>query len=209
MSNERPMEDPDAALVAALRSREATAYASLVKRHENRLLYIARTITKNREDAEDIVQESLLSVFIHLDSFRGDSRFSTWLTRIIVNKAWTIMRGRTWQFVSLDERNQAGDRNIVGELEAHGYTPEELCAQQELTGIVRSLTARVRPTCRRVLELHLEEDLSQSEIAEALQFSVPAVKSQLHRGRMDIRRSITEYLSSGIHHTGRSPIEMC
>jgi RNA polymerase sigma-70 factor (ECF subfamily) len=202
MFNERPMEDPDAALVEALRSREATAFANLVMRYERRLLNMARAITKNREDAEDIVQEALLSVFTHLDSFRGDSRFSAWLTRITINRAWTTMRGRKRQFVSLDEHKGTEDSNSVGEIKAHGYTPEQLCAQQELAGIVRSLAAGVRASSRRVLELRLEGDLSEAEIAQVLQSTVPAVKSRLHRGKLDIRRSITAYLSSG---SQRSP----
>jgi RNA polymerase sigma-70 factor (ECF subfamily) len=88
-----PTEDPDVALVRALRSRTATAFNDLVKRHERRLLSAALRITRNREDAEDVVQGSFLNVFRHLDSFRGDSQFATWLTRITINQALMKIRG--------------------------------------------------------------------------------------------------------------------
>src|SRR5215469_3318159 len=74
--------DPDAALVAALKARTEGAFDDLVKQHGRRLLNVALKITKNREDAEDVVQESFLKVFKKIDGFRGSSKFVTWLTRI-------------------------------------------------------------------------------------------------------------------------------
>src|SRR5712675_2465079 len=77
--------DPDAALVEALKARTPAAFDDLVKRYGRRLLTVAMRITKNREDAEDVAQESFLKVFKKIDSFRGASKFATWLTQIAIN----------------------------------------------------------------------------------------------------------------------------
>jgi hypothetical protein len=105
------------------------------------------------------------------------------------------MRGRTRQFVSLDEHADEDGKGI-GELEDSGYTPEQLCSQRELAGVVRRLAAGVRASSRQVLELHLRGDLSDIEIAQVLKAKLPAVKSRLHRGKQDMRRTIPKYLSS-------------
>ena len=82
----------ETSLVAAARGGDAAAFEQLVARHEQRLRRVAQKITHNREDAEDAVQSSLLRAFVHLRSFRGDSQFSTWLTRIVTNEALMNLR---------------------------------------------------------------------------------------------------------------------
>src|SRR6266403_1007057 len=82
----------DDVLVAAAMKGEATAFAMLVERHERRIFFTALRMTHNREDAEDVVQESLQKAFIHFDSFVGRSSFSTWLTRVAMNEALMLLR---------------------------------------------------------------------------------------------------------------------
>src|SRR5258708_21538103 len=91
--NLRSFADPDAALVEALKARTPAAFDDLVKQYGGRLLTAAMRFTKNREDAEDVVQESFLKVFKKIDSFRGASKFSSWLTRIVFNQALMMIRG--------------------------------------------------------------------------------------------------------------------
>jgi RNA polymerase sigma-70 factor (ECF subfamily) len=197
MLNELGMTDPDAALVDALRAQDASAFEKLVRQHGGRLLHVAQAITKNREDAEDVVQDSLVSVFKHLDSFRGDSRFATWLTRITINQALSIKRGKTPTFVSFDETIDGEERFKIRGIKAAGHTPEQLCSQREFANMLRRLTISVRKSSREALTLQLEQELSEAEIAETLSFSLAAVKSRLHRGKADLRRAITRRLLSG------------
>jgi RNA polymerase sigma-70 factor (ECF subfamily) len=125
----RSLTDPDAVLVEALKANPPAAFDDLVKRYRRRLLTVATRITKNREDAEDVVQESFLKVFKKIDSFRGASKFSSWLTRIVINRALMLIRGNTQNFVSIDEGMEVGDRAKRPEMIASGYTPEQLCAR--------------------------------------------------------------------------------
>jgi len=194
MSNELCAQDPDAVLVDALRAGDAAAFESLVKRHGRRLLHVAQAITKNREDAEDVLQESLICVFKYVHTFRGDSRFATWVTRITVNQALSIKRRKTHKVVSFDESAELEDGTAIREIRAHEDTPEQICSQQEFASILRRLSMGVRPSSRRVVALQMENDLTEAEIAGVLRFSVAAVKSRLHRGRLDLRRRLGTYI---------------
>lgn len=188
--------DPDAALVEALKARTATAFDVLVKRYGRRLLDLAMRITKNREDAEDAVQESFLKVFRNIDGFRAGSKFATWLTRIAINQALMAIRGNTHKFVSIDEGTEVGDRFARSEIAASAYTPEQLCAQRELEGVVLNLATNVRKSSRRVIELHVKHELSQVEISQILSLSLSAVKARLHRGRLDLREAMSRRFRS-------------
>jgi RNA polymerase sigma-70 factor (ECF subfamily) len=184
--NVRSCADPDAALVEALKKRNTTAFDQLLKRYGQRLLKTVTRITKNREDAEDVVQESFLKVFKNIESFRSDSKFSSWLTRIAINQALMLIRGRTRTFVSIDENTAAEGNHSTLEIPVCGYTPEQLCAQREFEDVMLNLK-NVRKSSQRVMELRVKHELSDLEIAQALNLSLPAVKARLYRGRQDLR----------------------
>src|SRR5246127_5686987 len=82
----------DALLVAAAKARDTRAFELLVERHERRIFSMAQRITRNREDAEDVVQQSFQKAFVHLKKFQGSSLFHTWLTRIAINEALMLLR---------------------------------------------------------------------------------------------------------------------
>jgi len=193
--NFRSFADPDAALVEALKARTPAAFDDLVKRHGRRLLTVAMRFTKNREDAEDVVQESFLKVFKKIDSFRGASKFSSWLTQIAINQALMLIRGNTQIFVSIDEGMEVGNRAKRPEIAAGGYTPEQLCAQREFEVVVLNLE-NVRKSSRRVMELRVKHDLSEIEIAQVLNLTLSAVKARLYRGRLDLREAMSRNLRS-------------
>jgi RNA polymerase sigma-70 factor, ECF subfamily len=193
--NLRSFADPDAALVEALKARTPAAFDDLVKRYGRRLLTVAVTITKNREDAEDVVQESFLKVFKNIDRFRADSKFATWLTRIAINQALMLIRGNTQNFVSIDDGMLIVNRAKRPEITAGGYTPEQLCAQREFEVVVLNLE-NVRKSSRRVMELRVKHDLSETEIAQDLNLTLSAVKARLYRGRLDLREAMSRSLDS-------------
>src|SRR5713226_6800566 len=86
-SADRLVSREDAALVAGANTGDARAFELLVRRHEGKIFSLAQRITRNREDAEDVVQQSFQKAFIHLKKFEGESLFSTWITRIAINEA--------------------------------------------------------------------------------------------------------------------------
>jgi RNA polymerase sigma-70 factor, ECF subfamily len=191
----RSFADPDAALVEALKARTPAAFDDLVKRHGRRLLTVAMRITKNREDAEDVVQESFLKVFRKIDSFRGASKLSSWLTQITMNQALMLIRGNPQKFVSIDEGREVGNRGERPEIAAGGYTPEQLCAQREFEAATLDVE-NVRKSSRRVIELRVKHDLSEIEIAQVLNLTLSAVKARLYRGRLDLRQAMSRSLVS-------------
>ena len=184
------VDDPDAVLVRSFRSGDAFAFELLVRRHEQRLLNVARSITKNREDAEDVVQDSFLKAFKHLDSFRGDSRFSSWLTRITINQA--LMRKRGWRpnTIAIDECGESRRGITICELKANNSTPEELCARREFERLLLDWTSDISEASKRVLKLHAFEQLPDAQIAQLLGITQSAVKARLFRLRRELRKKV-------------------
>ena len=132
----RDVASVDLELVHASKKGDVAAFEQLVKRYDRRLLRISQTVTRNREDSEDAVQEALLSAFQNLPAFREDSQFSTWLIRITVNQSLMKLREqRTQKKVSLDEDLQA-DRDVLpADVPDRTPNPEQLCWASELRDI--------------------------------------------------------------------------
>src|SRR5467141_3273322 len=126
-------KDSDGALVAAAKRGDTQAFGELVLRHKQRVLAEARRITNNREDAEDVTQESFHKAFLHLDAFQEKSRFSTWLTRIAMNEAFMLLRRRRGIFEVLPESPDDGVKSASEALVDRSPDPEESCWRQERT----------------------------------------------------------------------------
>jgi RNA polymerase sigma-70 factor (ECF subfamily) len=184
----------DAILVAQAREGDAPSFSELVKRYEGKVFRLAQHVTQNREDAEDVLQETFLKAYEHLDQFRGDSKFYTWIVRIAVNQALMKLRRRkSDKAVSLDETIDTGEDTIVREIAAWDEDPEQRFSREELGGILDSAVQSLEPLYRSVFVLRDIEDLSTEETAEALDLSVPAVKSRLLRARLQLREKLTRY----------------
>ena len=122
-----PIEiDEEAAVVARARLGNANAFNELLRRYERKIFRLALHITQNREDAEDVLQESFLKAYEHLDQFQGQSKFYTWIVRIAVNQALMKLRKRkSDRSVSLDDTVDTGEDNIVREVAAWEENPEQ------------------------------------------------------------------------------------
>src|SRR5260370_35375544 len=103
------------------------------------------------------------------------------------------IRVKTQKFVSLDDRMEPEDGAAICQIEARGYTPEQLCSQHEFECLFRNLAASVRQSSRRVFELHIANDLSGLEIARVLGLTPSVVKARLHRAKHDLRRTMSKY----------------
>jgi RNA polymerase sigma-70 factor, ECF subfamily len=191
------VKDDEAALVAAAKGGDITAFETLVGRYERKIFRLAQNITQNKEDAEDVMQEAFLKSYQHLGEFQGNSRFYTWLVRIAVNQALMKLRKRRPNQVSLDEEVDTGEDTIPREVEDWGPSPEERYKQSELGQILNSTIAELEPPFRIVFQLRDIEELSTEETAETLGLSVPAVKSRLLRARLKLRQKLNRYFRQG------------
>src|SRR5215813_2000801 len=156
-------------LVAQARDSDTQAFGELVRRYEGKIFRLAQHITQNREDAEDVLQETFMKAYEHLDQFKGDSKFYTWIVRIAVNQALMKLRRRkTDKTVSMDETIDTGEDTVTREVAAWEENPEQRFTRQELGGILDTAIQQLEPLYRSVFVLRDIEDLSTEETAEAL-----------------------------------------
>lgn len=183
---ERQIDDID--LVRRAARRDRVAITAIIKSHNQRLFRLARSIIKRDEDAEDVLQEAYLRAFANLDSFRGDSTLSTWLSRITINEALTRLR----QARRLKQRGitveAANDAHIIpfpgSVCEAD---PERLMAQRELLRLVERAVDDMADAFRSVFVARVIEGLSVEETADLLGIEQATVKTRLHRARKMVR----------------------
>jgi len=182
----------EAALVVQARDGNVSAFTELVRRYEGKIFRLAQHVTQNREDAEDVLQETFMKAYEHLDQFQGNSKFYTWIVRIAVNQAlMKLRRKKTGKTVSLDETIDTGEDTVVREIATWDENPEQRFSREELNEILDSAIQGLEPPYRSVFVLRDIEELSTEETAEALGLSIPAVKSRLLRARLQLREKLT------------------
>src|ERR1700747_2007722 len=184
----------DLALLHPSKQGDLAAFEQLVKRYDRRLLRISQTVTHNREDSEDAVQEALLKAFQNLADFREDSQFSTWLIRITVNQSlMKVRKQRTRKEVSLDEDCQLEEETLPVDVPDRTPGPEQLCWASELRDILVRNVEELRPILRVVFVLRDVEGLSIEQTAQVLNLSQAAVKARLWRVRLHLRERLNRY----------------
>jgi RNA polymerase sigma factor (sigma-70 family) len=183
-SLDKPELSQDAQLVAAAKTGRKAAFGELCERHSKKIFRAILCITRNREDAEDALQDSYLNAFVHLGSFDGRSSFSTWFTRIAINSAlMTLRKNRTRREISIDEPADAGEISRRYEPADAHPDPEELFAEHERERIMTGAVRELRPTLRQVIEIRRLQEFSMKETARMLGISVTAAKSRLFHAR--------------------------
>jgi RNA polymerase sigma-70 factor (ECF subfamily) len=192
-------KDSDGALVAAAKCGESHAFEKLVFRHERRVFAVAQRITHNREDAEDVVQESFHKAFRHLNDFQEKSRFSTWLTRIAMNEAFMLLRRRRGVLEVLPDSPDDGVKPVSEAFVDQSPSPEESCLRRERAELLTQAINRLGPKIRRTILLRDIEERSAEETAQILGTSINAVKARLFHGRRKLRRTVNPGLLWGIH----------
>jgi RNA polymerase sigma-70 factor, ECF subfamily len=192
-STTQPSPDPDLALVEASASGDMAAFEELVRRYDRKLLRIAQQVTHSLEDAEEAVQTAFLKAFQKLHQFEGASKFSTWLTRIVVNESLMKLRKRRYaQELPLESEDPSGE-SVSLDVADWSPNPEQLYSRAELREILRKALEDLSPTLRVVFILRDVEDLSIKETAEALELHPSAVKARLLRARLQLRGKLTRY----------------
>jgi RNA polymerase sigma-70 factor (ECF subfamily) len=187
----------DAALVTRAKAGEMAAFEALVVRHEQRVYSLVLRMVRQVEDAQDVTQQTFLSVLEHLDHFRGESSFATWISRIATHAALKVIRKRQGlEMVSLEQNTepQEGAESIPHPEYIADWreTPGELVERQEARQLIDEALARLDEKHRLVFVLRDVEGLSIQETARELGISENNVKIRLLRARLQLREMLTQ-----------------
>jgi RNA polymerase sigma-70 factor (ECF subfamily) len=180
----------------ALRSGDRAEFARLVDRYYEMIYRLAVNMVNNPQDAEDILQETFIKAYRHLEKFDGRSSLSTWLYRIATNEALMFLRRQKPDMVSVDETLDTG----VGEVEPlqivdWSSLPEDELMSAESQVYLDKAVEKLSPSLRVVFVLRDIQSLSTRETAEVLNISETAVKTRLSRARLQLREELTSYYS--------------
>jgi RNA polymerase sigma-70 factor (ECF subfamily) len=179
------------ALVAAAKNGNTEAFGQLTQRHRKACLKRAMMMIRNRNDAEDEVQNAFWKAFQRLDQFRGEGTFAAWLGRILENQClMRIRESRNAHYVYLDEAN---DSNVRIELVGQDTDPEDQVGVDEVITLLRREVSRIPPLLRNVLLLRDLDQMPMPDVAVRLGLSVPAAKSRLMRARQELRSRIIKH----------------
>jgi len=188
--------EEDTVLIAAKRG-DSAAFEMLCKQSASTVFHIARRLMRSKEDAEDVVQESFQMAFIHLKSFEGGSRFSTWLSRIAINAALMKLRKkRHLREVSRDEAAETEGPSFRFDVEDRGPDPEQLYAHKERQRILSEAMRKLRPGLRRAIELRELGERSTEETARIMGISTSAVKARVFHGRRKLRERLKDHVGT-------------
>jgi RNA polymerase sigma-70 factor (ECF subfamily) len=175
-------------LIAAAKIGRRAPFGELCERHGEKVLRVLHRIVRNREDAEDALQDSFLSAFAHVKDFDERSRFATWLTRIAINAAlMKIRKNRAAKEVPMDEPNPSFEAVAQREFQDDAPDPEENCSAGERKEILNRAILELRPRAREVVELQLQER-SLRETAQILGISSVAAKARMFHARVALNR---------------------
>ena len=193
--------DPNAELVAQLRAGDVGAAERLVEVFGDRVYRLALRITSNTQDAEEVVQDALWTAARKIDTFKGESAFGSWLYRITANAAYQKLRSRqskqrevSWDALlpTFDELGRVVDPTAPD----WSARVDEPALQSELRDVLQSAIEDLPADYRTAFLMHDVEGLTNPEIADTLQISLPAVKSRVHRSRLFLRQRLSQYLSA-------------
>jgi RNA polymerase sigma-70 factor, ECF subfamily len=196
----KPISDEDAPLVKACQAGDGAAFGQLVSRYDRKLFRIALNIVHNTEDAQDIVQDTFIKVFQNIGRFRAQSKFSTWLYRIVVNQSLMEERAKRGKPVpvelSLNRDEEEGRLPI--DFSDWRPNPEEQYTESELRELLTRLLQELRPALRVVFIMHDIEGQPMQEVADVLDLTLSAVKTRSLRARLHLREQLTIYFKREI-----------
>ena len=186
-------------LIRRLQQREERAFHEVVRLYQHKVFNLVFRMIGNREEAEDVAQEVFITVFKSVDSFRGESKFSTWLYRIAANHCKNRMKylGRR-SYKATGELDEAAERELQdaqpSAMRPHVDGPEAVLEGLQLERLVQSGIAALDEEHRALIVLRDVEDLSYDEIASITGLAEGTVKSRLHRARMALKEHLAKHL---------------
>ncbi|HEY7546733.1 MAG TPA: RNA polymerase sigma factor [Blastocatellia bacterium] len=177
----------DEEVVERVRTGETALFEVLMRRYNQRLYRVTRSILGNDGEAEDVTQEAYVRSYLHLDQFDGRAKFSTWLTKIAVHEALSRLRKR---HVMVEIDTESGSIEEGMKLESKTPSPEQELLTNTMKIVLEAAVDRLPETYRSVFMLREVEEMSTAETAECLDISEDAVKVRLHRARALLRKHI-------------------
>ena len=191
-SDESKCKDPDGDLVVRAQAGDCDAFGRLVLQHKETISRIIFRITKNREDAEDEVQETFLRAYRGLREFRGDSKFTSWLTRIAVNRALMCLRKRRSRDISFDDAVEREGDSLNHDIPEWRPNPEQCYSQKEAHLNLNEEVNALPSGLRSALLLKDLYGYTTEDTAKRLGISIPAVKSRVLRARRRLHVQLRE-----------------
>lgn len=192
-------------LIKRVKAGETDVFEQLLEPYARKMYVLAYSILHNEHDAEDIVQESALKAFLHLDRLRSSAAFKCWVLQITINHARMRKRhARRYPTSSIDEegRGSAEGSSRLPALVDCRENPEQALERKELEIAVDRACGDLPRKYQKILRLRCEKDWSISEIGRSLQLGRPAVKTRLHRARLQLRKQLVPVLPA--HHNYRA-----
>jgi RNA polymerase sigma-70 factor, ECF subfamily len=187
----------DEELVARARAEDFGAFEELVERYDDKIFRLAYRFVRNETEAKEIVQDTFLSVWRKLDTFKGDSQFGSWLYRVAANTALMRLRAQRRHPEVSTEELPVDYLDNYGHLPTQGENwakrPDDELQSDELRRRIQTAVDGLPEIYRTVFLVRDVEGLSTEETAEVLQISIPTVKTRLHRARLALRDAISRY----------------
>jgi RNA polymerase sigma-70 factor (ECF subfamily) len=182
-------------MIAAILAGDRELYHRLIQPYELSVYRMALSFVKNETEAEDVAQEAILKAFRNLSSFRGESKFSTWLISITLNEARRRLRRQsTVRMESLHEHSEEGGRVSPAPLQDWRKIPSEALERREVRELLQNAIEQLSPIYREVLVLRDIEELSTEDTAGVLAISISSVKVRLHRARIMLQKELAPKL---------------
>ena len=181
----------DDLLVSAARCVDASAFVELYERHSRKVLPRLYRITKNREDAEDALQDAAMRAFLHVKDFEGRANFSSWLTRIATNSALMVLRKRRTAEISIEHIYDDSENSRGWEPRDLAETPEASYRRRESERLMRNAIQRLPCIFREAVELQHSREYSTEQVAAELGISLSAAKSRLMRARKAVKHRLS------------------
>lgn len=199
VSNESKSSATDEELVKTyLRTGDSAAFNEIISRYADRVYGFALRITQNTSDAEEVFQEVFLILTKKLDTFRGDSKFSSWLYRVTANSAYMFMRSQKKHENNLSLEGYSPydeEGTLMGKIMYKDWSsrPDIIIFNKEAIKLIEESINELPESYRAVFHLRDLEGLTNEEVADVLEISVPAVKSRLHRARLFLRDKLSDH----------------
>jgi RNA polymerase sigma-70 factor (ECF subfamily) len=179
----------DSAIIARFQNGDKEAFDELVYKHRRRIYHYAVQLTKNAEEANDIVDDALIRVFKSLMDFRGDSAFTTWLYRIVTNCFLDMRKKRrNHREVSLEDLNYPGSDDMRPMIFNEKFNPHDQVEVRERISLIDAGLKQLPQGARKILMMYHADSMSYDDIAESLRLPIGTVKSRINRARLRLRQ---------------------
>ena len=189
-------EHSEKALVLESRKGNLAAFDELIRRHQARVYATIYHMTFNREDADDLTQETFIKAYKALKSFKGDAAFYTWIYRIAVNKTINFLKQRRRKFnhLSLNENDPADEGRVIGREFVSEHTPRRDIQLKELQEKLNEAMQKLSAVHRLVVTLHDIQGMPHDEIGKIMDCNTGTVRSRLFYARRQLQAYLSDYL---------------